>query len=93
MKRKNIPVTESIRNLNDIEKADNENEILIRSDVHYHFHYLGFDERKKKLDDFKINCYYCDKKIDKQICYVVFDSMFCSIHCQRAWVKMRPVRT
>lgn len=97
MKRKKIPITQSRRNLNDIEKGEKrekaENDNLVKSDIHYHFYYLNVDERTKKLDDFKLNCHYCDNKInDDQVCYVVFDSWFCSVHCQRMWVSHKKTK-
>lgn len=89
MKRKKMSSCESIRNFNEIEEGRNENDSLIKSDVHYHFYYLNTDESSKKINDFKLNCYYCDKKIDKQICYVAFDSLFCSMFCQKMWLSHR----
>ena len=87
MKRKKISSCESIRNFNEIEEGQEENNSLLKSDIHYHFYYLNVEESKKNLNDFKINCYYCDRKIDNQTCYVAYDSLFCSIFCQKKWLN------
>ena len=89
MKRKRIPTTNSLTNLNEIEDGDDEKESLIRSDVHYHFHYLNIDEKIKNINDFKINFFNFYKNINKQICYVAHDSIFCSTGCQKSWIRFK----
>ena len=56
-------------------------------DIHYHFHYVKFDDVYENNPGFKSICVRCHKNTKRKICYVAYDKIFCSINCQNNWIK------